>query len=70
LKILAQADTIITNTIICSLCGSAGHITSDCKQNKSTGASSSSLSLNQEEQQPKQPTWMEREKMDSEVIIY
>ena len=31
LKILAQAQTIVTNTIICSLCGSAGHITSDCK---------------------------------------
>ena len=34
LKVLDQAKTIVTNTIICSLCGSAGHITSDCKMKK------------------------------------
>lgn len=30
LKILTEAETIVTNTIICPICGSAGHIASDC----------------------------------------
>ena len=28
LKVIAEAQTIITNTIICSVCGGAGHIES------------------------------------------
>ena len=31
LKIISQAQTIVTNTIICGICGGAGHITGDCK---------------------------------------
>lgn len=31
LKQLQQAQTIITNTIICSVCGGTGHIAQDCK---------------------------------------
>ncbi len=27
LKIISQANTIVTNTIICGICGGAGHIT-------------------------------------------
>lgn len=34
LKQLQQAQTIITNTIICSLCGGTGHIAQDCKSKK------------------------------------
>lgn len=30
LKILTEAETIVTNTIICPICGNAGHIASDC----------------------------------------
>lgn len=32
LKQLQQAQSIITNTIICTLCGGTGHLTQDCKQ--------------------------------------
>lgn len=60
LKIIAQAQTIVTNTIICSLCGSAGHITSDCKMKKE-------LTLN-EDNPERMPTWAEREKMDTEYL--
>jgi splicing factor 1 len=52
LKVLSEAQTIITNTIICTTCGGAGHIASDCKMKNA----------------PEKPvTWQEREKMDSEV---
>ena len=57
LKLINQAQTIVTNTIICALCGGAGHITSDCKV-KTSGTDASGERL---------PTWAEREKMDTEV---
>jgi len=57
LKVISMANTIVTNTIICDLCGGAGHITSDCKM-KRDGIS--------EADRPK--TWHEREKMDSEYM--
>ncbi len=59
LKIIAQAQTIVTNTIICGLCGSAGHITSDCKMKTAE---------KEGEIVEKKETWAEREKMDSEYI--
>lgn len=31
LKAIAEAQTIATNTIVCSACGGAGHLASDCK---------------------------------------
>lgn len=31
LKAIAEAQTIATNTIVCSSCGGAGHLASDCK---------------------------------------
>lgn len=34
LKQLQQAQTIVTNTIICSNCGGAGHLSKDCKQSR------------------------------------
>lgn len=34
LKQLQQAQTIITNTIICTVCGGTGHIAQDCKEKK------------------------------------
>lgn len=34
LKQIAQAQTIVTNTIICTVCGGAGHIAQDCKERK------------------------------------
>lgn len=34
LKQLQQAQSIITNTIICTLCGGTGHLTQDCKQKR------------------------------------
>lgn len=61
LKLLAQAQTIVTNTIICSLCGSAGHITSDCKMKTSSSGDGSPSA-------ERQPTWAEREKMDTEYL--
>ncbi len=59
LKLLQTAQTIVTNTIICGLCGSAGHITSDCKLRNSSESEGPS---------EKQPTWAEREKMDTEYL--
>lgn len=53
LKVLQQAQTIVTNTIICSVCGGAGHITSDCKLKNSA--------------EKPEVTWQDREKMDNEV---
>lgn len=53
---IAQAQTVVTNTIICGLCGGAGHITSDCKMKKE------GVSL----EEVKATNWSEREKMDSE----
>lgn len=32
LRQIAEAQTIVTNTIICSKCGGAGHIAKDCVQ--------------------------------------
>ena len=51
LKVIAEAQTIITNTIICSVCGGAGHISSDCKMRNIESAE-------------KPLTWQEREKKD------
>jgi splicing factor 1 len=59
LKLLQTAQTIVTNTIICGLCGSAGHITSDCKLRNSSEPEGAA---------EKQPTWAEREKMDTEYL--
>ena len=54
LKVIEESKTIITNTIICGVCGGAGHISSDCKLKNLTSAE-------------KPLTWQEREKMDTEV---
>ena len=32
LKQLQQAQTIITNTIVCAKCGGTGHLSKDCMQ--------------------------------------
>ncbi|ESO11505.1 hypothetical protein HELRODRAFT_71408 [Helobdella robusta] len=34
LKQLQQAQSIVTNTILCTVCGGAGHIAPDCKQKR------------------------------------
>ncbi len=34
LKLMTEAEKIITNTIICTICGGAGHVPSDCKFRK------------------------------------
>lgn len=54
LKVIDEAKTIITNQIICQICGGAGHISSDCKLKNST--------------EPRPVTWEEREKMDNEYL--
>lgn len=56
LKVIEESKTIITNTIICSVCGGAGHISSDCKMKNIPAAE-------------KPLTWQEREKMDTEVCF-
>ena len=63
LKVLAQAQTIITNTIVCELCGGAGHITSDCKMRTGRGDTTGPDGIDAAD---RAPTWLEREKMDSE----
>jgi hypothetical protein len=59
LKVIEEAKTIITNTIICNVCGGAGHISSDCKLRNSATAGAEKIL-----------TWAEREKMDTEVSFY
>lgn len=56
LKAIAEAQTIVTNTIICSICGGAGHIPSDCIVDKRA----IKLSL------PSDNSAKEKAKMDSE----
>ena len=34
LRQLAESQTIVTNTIICTVCGGTGHIAQDCKQKR------------------------------------
>ncbi|CAF3405393.1 unnamed protein product [Rotaria sp. Silwood1] len=34
LKLMTEAEKIVTNTIICTICGGAGHVPSDCKFRK------------------------------------
>lgn len=34
LKQFQEAQTIVTNTILCTICGGAGHISQDCKQRR------------------------------------
>ncbi len=31
LKLMTEAEKVLTNTIICTICGGAGHVPSDCK---------------------------------------
>ncbi|BFZ03766.1 hypothetical protein BsWGS_06805 [Bradybaena similaris] len=58
LRQIAESQTIITNTIVCTICGGAGHIAQDCKQ-KRPGDSFRT-------QQTQNPA--ERAKMDSEYM--
>ena len=51
---MQEAELIITNRIICTKCGGAGHISSDCKMKYGDG------------EQP--VTWQAREKMDTEYM--
>ena len=34
MKQLQEAQTIITNTIVCSVCGGTGHLSQDCKERR------------------------------------
>ncbi|KAJ8318389.1 hypothetical protein KUTeg_003480 [Tegillarca granosa] len=63
LKQLQQAQTIITNTIICTVCGGTGHIAQDCKA-KRPGDTLRGL---QPVVQPPQ-TQADKAKMDSEYM--
>ncbi|XP_013420116.2 splicing factor 1 isoform X1 [Lingula anatina] len=60
LKQLQQAQTIVTNTIICTVCGGAGHLGQDCKQKK-PGDSFRNLTA-------MAPTPIDKAKMDSEYM--
>ncbi|CAF2342137.1 unnamed protein product [Rotaria sp. Silwood2] len=64
LNLMNEAEKIVTNTIICTVCGGAGHLTSDCKfRKKPDGAytelnSEASLAINGNRQ--------EQQKLDCE----
>lgn len=34
LKLMTEAEKIVTNTIVCTICGGAGHVSGDCKFRK------------------------------------
>ena len=38
-----EAEKIVTNTIICTICGGAGHVPSDCKFRKNADGSYAEL---------------------------
>ena len=59
LKQMQQAQTIVTNTILCTICGGTGHIAQDCKQ-KRPGDTFRNM---------QNQTAADRAKMDSEVGI-
>ncbi|CAH1795116.1 unnamed protein product [Owenia fusiformis] len=62
LKQLAQAQTIVTNTIICQVCGGAGHLAQDCKQRRPGDSLRQALAQNQNTQP------VDKAKMDSEYM--
>lgn len=62
-----EAEKVVTNTIICTICGGAGHVPSDCKFRKNPDGTNAELNpdgslkivgVNRAEQ----------EKLDSEVM--
>ena len=62
LKQLQQASTIITNNILCTVCGGAGHLSQDCKS-KRPGETLKNFTP-----QVHQHTMADRAKMDSEYM--
>jgi hypothetical protein len=50
LKLINEAEKIITNTIICTICGGAGHVQSDCKFRKSPAGTFMTNGNRQEQQ--------------------
>ena len=61
LKQLQQAQTIVTNTIICTNCGGAGHLGKDCKQQRPGDTYRNML---------QQESASDKAKMDSEVRVH
>ena len=43
LKLMTEAEKIVTNTIICTICGGAGHVPSDCKFRKNADGTNAEL---------------------------
>lgn len=63
LRQMAQANTIVTNNIVCTMCGGAGHIAQDCKERRP------GETLRQfESGQVPMPTPADKAKMDSEYM--
>ena len=66
LKLMNEAEKVVTNTIVCTICGGTGHVPSDCKFRKNPDGTNADLNpdgslkiigVNRAEQ----------EKLDSEV---
>jgi len=65
LRVYTETQTIVTNRIVCTLCGSAGHPASDCKLSRPGAAAANGGAA-----APQPPTWVQREKMDSEYHTF
>ncbi|XP_064629160.1 uncharacterized protein LOC135488440 [Lineus longissimus] len=62
LKQLQQAQTIYTNTVLCTICGGAGHLAQDCKQKRPGDSIRAAMAAGI------QPTNVDKAKMDSEYM--
>ena len=66
--LVAEAEKIITNTIICTICCGAGHVSSDCKFRKNADGTfadptvDASMLINRNTE--------ENQKLDCEVRVY
>lgn len=66
--LVAEAEKIITNTIVCTICGGAGHVPSDCKFRRNADGTfadptvDASMLVNRNTE--------ENQKLDCEVRVY
>ncbi len=65
LKLMGEAEKIITNTMICTVCGGAGHLSSDCKFRKKPDGSYADPNVDGSFLMNGNP--QERQKLDCEV---